>query len=270
MPPRLQESAPVSRRRWWIHLSLITAYIVAVAALGLARNESHRPALSHSAGGLILVCAVELLLFGLVFGLAWLASRASADDLLLRWRGNVRPVLLGAAYSVGLRLAVALATALVAGVLLATHAMTLESLRDFFEENRPGIENAVDVAALRDNSAYFWLTLTVVSFVVAGLREELWRSSFLAGLRTLWPRQFGSTAGQVGAVLVAAVIFGLAHLFMGILAVIFAGLLGLSLGLIMVFHRSIWPAVLAHGFFDATTMALIPWAMGLMQHLPKQ
>jgi membrane protease YdiL (CAAX protease family) len=50
---------------------------------------------------------------------------------------------------------------------------------------------------------------------------------------------------------------------------LFAGLLGLGLGLIMVFHRSIWPAVLAHGFFDATSMALIPWAMELMRNLPK-
>ena len=56
---------------------------------------------------------------------------------------------------------------------------------------------------------------------------------------------------------------------MGILAALLGGLLGLGLGLIMVFHRSIWPAVLAHGFFDATSMALIPWAMELMQHLPK-
>jgi membrane protease YdiL (CAAX protease family) len=156
-----------------------------------------------------------------------------------------------------------------AGVLLATHLMTMDALRDFFAKNRPGIENAVDVAALRDNPAYFWLTLTVVSFVVAGLREELWRASFLAGLRTLWPRQFGSAAGQVVAVFIEAVLFGLAHLSMGILAVLFAGVLGLGLGLIMVFHRSIWPAVLAHGFFDATTMALIPWAMELARHLPK-
>ena len=240
-----------------------------VTVVGLGRNKSDQPALSHSAGGLLLVCAVELLAFGFVFGLAWLASRASADDLLLRWRGNGKPVLLGAAYSVGLRVAVGIVAAVGAGVLLATHVMTMDSLQDFFAKNRPGIENAVDVAALRDNSAYFWLTLTVVSFVVAGLREELWRSSFLAGLKTLWPRQFGSTAGQVCAVFIAAVIFGLAHLSMGILAVLFAGVLGLCLGLIMVFHRSIWPAVLAHGFFDATSMALIPWAMELVQRLPK-
>ena len=32
----------------------------------------------------------------------------------------------------------------------------------------------------------------------------------------------------------------------------------LGLGVIMILHRSIWPAVLAHGFFNATTFALLP------------
>jgi membrane protease YdiL (CAAX protease family) len=269
IPPRIEEPRPIHRWRWWIHLILVTAYMAALAAVGLARNKENHPALSHTVSGLLFVCGMELLSFGIVFGLAWMSSRASVDDLLLRWRKHVMPVLLGAAYSVGLRVAVGIVTLLVALVLLATRLMTMDSLGDFFARNRPGIENAVDVAALRDNPAYFWLTLTVVSFAVAGLREELWRSAFLAGLRTLWPRQFGSTVGQVCAVLIAAVIFGLAHMSMGVLAVLFAGLLGLCLGLIMVFHRSVWPAVLAHGFFDATSMALIPWAMELMRHLPK-
>jgi membrane protease YdiL (CAAX protease family) len=269
IPPRPHESKPVNRRRWWIHLILITSYLIVLTVVGLARNKLHQPVLTSAAGGLLFTCAMELTLFGLVFGLAWLASRASLDDLLLRWRGNVMPILFGAAYSVGLRIMVGLATALVVLVLLATRSATLDSLQGVLMKNRPGVENVVDVAALRDNPAYLWLTLTVVSFVVAGLREELWRSSFLAGMRALWPRQFGSTTGQVCAVCIAAVIFGLAHLSMGILAALFGCLLGLGLGLIMVFHRSIWPAVLAHGFFDATSMALIPWAMGLMQHLPK-
>jgi membrane protease YdiL (CAAX protease family) len=269
MPPLIYEPKPVSRRRWWIHLILITSYLLAVAAIGSVRNKSGHPALSHTASGLLLVCAIQLLAFGMVLGIAWRASRASPDDLLLRWRKNIMPVLLGAGYSVGLRLAVGLVTALVAAVLLATHSMTTESVRDFFVKNRSGVENLVDITALRDNPAYFWLTLTVVSFVVAGLREELWRASFLAGLRALWPRHFGSIVGQVCAVFIAAVLFGLAHLSMGIMAALFACLLGLFLGLIMVFHRSIWPAVLAHGFFDATSMALLPWATELLRHLPK-
>jgi membrane protease YdiL (CAAX protease family) len=268
-PPIISSEKPINRRHWWIHLILGTGYLVIVGALGLRRRGSQSPALTHTTSGLLVVCALEILSFGLVFGLAWLASRASLDDLLLRWRGHVIPVAWGAAYSIGLRLFVGVVVALVSAVLLLTRVMTTQSLGDFTAKNRPGIEAMVDVDALRDNPAYLWLTLTVVSFVVAGLREELWRSSFLAGMRALWPRRFGSTIGQIGAVFIAAVIFGSAHLAMGILAALMAGLLGFGLGLIMVLHRSIWPAVLAHGFFDATTMALLPFAMEMMKHLPK-
>jgi len=259
----------MSRGRWVIHLVLITAYLVMIAGLALFRNKPHQPALSHTASGLLLVSALELLSFGVFFGAAWAASRASGDDLLLRWRKNVLPVVLGVAYSVGLRAALAVVTAVVSVFLILTHVMTMASLQDFMIQNRPGIENAVDVEALRDNPAYLWLTLTLVSFGVAGLREELWRSSFLAGMKNVWPRQFSSILGQLGAVAIAAVIFGSAHISMGILAALMAGILGLGLGVIMVLHRSIWPAVLAHGFFDATSMALIPWALELMKQLPK-
>ena len=60
------------------------------------------------------------------------------------------------------------------------------------------------------------------------------------------------------AVLLAAVIFGAAHVIQGPIAMVLTGLLGIGLGAIMVWHRSIWPAVMAHGFFDATSIALIP------------
>jgi hypothetical protein len=32
----------------------------------------------------------------------------------------------------------------------------------------------------------------------------------------------------------------------------------------MVLHKSIWPAVIAHGMFDATTMALLPLVIDLL------
>ena len=233
----------------------------------LSRNGAQEPALTHTASGLLIVCALELLIFGLFFGLSWLASRATCDELLLRWRGKVLPILLGAGYSVGLRALVAVAAIAVAVVLVLTGVLTLDSMQSFVGRNEPSVENAVDIAAMRDNPAYFWLTVTLVSFGVAGLREELWRASFMAGLRGLWPRAFGSKKGQVFAVVVAAIVFGLAHIYMGVIAVGAATVLGLGLGLIMVFHRSIWPAVLAHGFFDATTMALLPWAYEKMHQL---
>lgn len=251
----------VSRGRWRIHLLLITAYILATGLLGLGRRGTSAAMLSRTTGGLLVVCALELLAFGLVFGLAWFASRATRDDLLLRWEGKIEPVLWGAGYSVALRLTLALLVISLSIGLVASHVMTPDSLKDFFSANRPGVETIIDLSAMRNDPVYFWLTLTLVSFVVAGLREELWRSAFLAGMRALWPQHFGSRAGQVVAVIMCSMIFGLGHLAMGPLAVCFAGLIGIGLGLIMIFHGSIWPAVIAHGLFDATSMAMLPWAM---------
>ena len=211
------------------------------------------------------MCALELVTFGFVFGLALYASRASRDDLLLRWRGKFSPMLLGVGYSIALRLAVGIIAVAVSAVLVVTRVMSPDSLQHFAYSNRPDVEAVVDVAAMRNNPVYFWLVITVVSFVVAGLREELWRSAFIAGTRALWPKRFGSRAGQIVAVAIASVIFGLGHLAMGPIAVCFAGLLGFGLGLIMVLHRSIWPAVFAHGMFDATSMALIPWVMEFLK-----
>ena len=135
--------------------------------------------------------------------------------------------------------------------------------------NRPNVEAVVDPAVLKNNPLYFWLTVTFVSFVVAGLREELWRSAFLSGMRALWPRYFSSRIGQIAAVAIASVSFGLGHLAQGWVGVGVTALLGFGLGVIMVLHRSIWPAVIAHGAFDATSFALLPLALELLKNLPK-
>lgn len=256
----------VSRNRWWIHLTLITGYILAVGLLGLGRRRTHTAVLSHTVGGLLSVCTLELLVFGLIFGLACFASRATSGDLLLRWHGKIKPVLWGVGYSVALRLILAFLVIAIGIALMATRVMTPDSLKGFVSNNRPDVETLIDVTAMRNNPAYFWLTLTFVSFIVAGLREELWRSAFLAGMRALWPQRFGTRAGQVLAVFICAIFFGLGHLAMGPLAVCMAGFLGVGLGLIMIFHASIWPAVIAHGIFDATTMAMLPWVMAHTVH----
>jgi membrane protease YdiL (CAAX protease family) len=61
----------------------------------------------------------------------------------------------------------------------------------------------------------------------------------------------------MAAVLLAAVVFGFGHLPQGWGGVYVTGLLGTALGWIMVRHDSIWEAVLAHGFFDASTFAFL-------------
>jgi membrane protease YdiL (CAAX protease family) len=65
------------------------------------------------------------------------------------------------------------------------------------------------------------------------------------------------------------IVFGFGHLGMGLIAVLFAGLIGFGLGLIMVSHRSIWPVVIAHGMFDATSLALLPWVAEKLQEIQR-
>ncbi len=256
---------PVARWRWWIHLVLIGGYFAPVFFLPGARPG--RPALTGSVSGLLTVSTIQLLLFAIVFALGWLASRASAQDLLLPWRPGWAVVPLGFAYSLAFRIALAVIIAIVAVPLLASRAVTPENIAAFASHSRPQVERVVSLPAMRHNHSYYWLTLTLESFVVAGLREELWRAGTLAGLRALWPRFFSTRAGELRAVLLIAVVFGAAHFRMGLLAAFFAFLLGIFLGAIMVMHRSIWPAVVAHGFFDALTFALLPYAFAQLRQL---
>jgi membrane protease YdiL (CAAX protease family) len=260
-------ATPVKRWRWWAHLLLVTSYPLFLGIVGKFSAEDRGPALTGTARGLLVASGLALLSFAIVFGVAWLASQASRDDLLLRWRNGFWNVPLGIGYSIALRLALGIVVAVIVTVLVLTHVMTPDSLKNFAGENRPNVEAVVDVSALRQNPLYYWLVLTVVSFVVAGLREELWRSGFLAGMRALWPNRFSSRGGQLAAAAVAAVVFGIGHWPQGVIAAVMAGVLGFGLGVIMVLHRSIWPAVIAHGMFDATTLAVLPWALEQMKQL---
>jgi len=251
----------VARWRWWFHLLLIGAYPVVIGLLSLAITPSagRAPALASTPAGLIFATVGELVLFALVFGGGWLASRASVDALLLRWRGGFQPVALGAGYSVLLRFALLAVVVVIAGLVVGLGFMSGEDLQTFAQGNNPDVGSLLDVATLRDNPVYFWLMITYVSFIFAGLREELWRAAVLAGFVALWPRRFASRRAQLVAVALIAIAFGIGHAPQGIVGATLAGFLGFGLGAIMVLHRSIWPAVIAHGFFDATTFALLPW-----------
>lgn len=269
VPPPVSPQPAVKRWRWWIHLLLITAYPLVIGILGAHAPDTRGPALSRTARGILIVSSVELLIFGVVVGLAWLASRASRDDLLLRWRNGIWTIPLGIGYSVALRVALSIMVIAIGFVLILTRVTTPDGFQQYFMANRPDVEAVVDISAMRENPAYYWLTITFVSFVLAGLREELWRSAFLGGMKSLWPRRFGSTSGQIAAAAFAAVVFGFGHLTQGSIAVGATALLGFGLGLVMVLHRSIWPAVIAHGMFDATSLAVLPWAMEQLQQLQR-
>ena len=245
---------------------LIGSYPLVIGALSFSRAAPRAPALAHDAPGLVRACLFQLVLFGAIFALGWLASRASADNLLLRWRPGLWAIPLGFAYSVGLRVGLAIIAMFVIVVLLVSQLVKPEELQKLALTGRPDVRSLVDVQSLRHDPLYLWLNLTLVSFIVAGLREELWRSAVLAALRALWPGWFASRPGEIAAVGVAAAVFGIGHAAQGAVAVAAASLLGFGLGIIMILHRSIWPAVIAHGFFDAATLAALPW---LFERLPQ-
>jgi membrane protease YdiL (CAAX protease family) len=243
----------VSRLRWSIHLILIGGYFALTLPITLL-EAPHRPALLATTRELLSLSISKLVLFLVAFCVAWFFSRASAEELLLKWRPGWWVLPLGVVYSIALRLAAGILLAAVILILALTHIVPGDALTRAFSE-KPPIEKVIDPAAMQSSSAYYWLTVLFVGFIIAGLREELWRTGTLAGMRALWPNIFGSRNGEIAAVALIAIVFGLLQLIMAAMA----SVIGFFLGVIMIVHRSIWPAVIAHGMFDATAFALLPW-----------
>lgn len=253
-PPPLPPVRGVRPLRWWCFLVLLTLYPVVLGLISAASASGElSPMLPSNSRALLVVSVGELGIFGLVFGLAWCLSRATLAQLRFAWRGGAAPVLRGIAYSIALRLVVTL----IAVVFVLLSRLVFGAEDQSIKASMPRVQAIVDPAALAKDPAYLILMLTLVSFVVAGFREELWRAGMLAGFEALFPSALRSRLGTMTAVTIIAVAFGVGHLVMGWTAVGVATLLGIGLGAIMLIHRSIWDAVLAHGFFDATTFAML-------------
>lgn len=251
-PPPLPP--PRSRAGWWGLLLLLTAYPVVLGSLGYFLGEKHQSAaLSPNPVQLLLTVSYELLIFAVVFLIACRFSRVRTDELLLGWRDGWRPWLRGAGYSIALRVFVAIGTLAAVAVYALFHKVDETTLQGL----RPKVEVLVDPAAMASDPLYLLLNMTLVSFVMAGFREELWRAGMLAALRSLWPERFGSLRGGIAASAIVAIAFGLGHAPQGWGAMGLTAVLGFGLGAIMVYHRSIWDAVLAHGFFNASSFLLL-------------
>jgi membrane protease YdiL (CAAX protease family) len=197
---------------------------------------------------------IALLIFGVPFAIGVFLTKPSQDDLFLRLPKNwLLTCTLGAVWSVVLRLAILVPAALVAAVVMLLNPQ--DGLNQF-AANRPKIENLLDPTALA-NPVYALVCMTWLSFVVAGLREELWRAAVIRGICALGSGFLSERKLEWFAVVISSLLFGLAHLTQGWLGVFLTGLLGLGLGMIQILRRSLPEAVLAHGFFDASTFFLI-------------
>lgn len=254
LPPVLSPS-PLGHRAGWLRragmLLILTGYLLAI----LLRHPEQvdGPVLPAGTGEMLQMLGMDLGFFGVVMLVACWVGRPRRTDLYashgptpLRW-------FLGFIWSVALRFGL--------GFALAGIGMILQLLQGRpgpldLERFQPKIENLLPVAALK-NPVYLLAVCTVVSFVVAGLREELWRAGMIFALSSLLPVSWAKRRREVLAVVFAALVFGAGHLVQGAGGMVLTGLLGLLLGLIMVLRASIWEAVLAHGFFDAATFLML-------------
>lgn len=237
-------------------------YPLTVGIAGASHGDSQLgPALGSSFNDMLLAVAGAYLFLAPFFIVAWLASRVSTDDLHLRWNRPLRLFGLGIGYAVGIQILFrVVALVILAGavvVTLATRGGTVspdgiqEIITELVQRFRPEAENLVDTEAIVSNPLYLIGTITLVSFLMAGFTEEVWRAGMFAGFRGAFPRAFETVRGKVLFVVITATIFGLGHTTQGAGAVVLTGVIGLCLGAILLAHRSTWLAVLAHGFFNA-------------------
>ena len=93
------------------------------------------------------------------------------------------------------------------------------------------------------------------------------RVALVSGAAQGMGRAMAIALAGVTAIALVALIFGLAHLPQGVGGVGVTLVLGLGLGAIMLWHRSIWEAVLAHGCFDASSFVMAHYLVTHHQNL---
>ena len=251
-------SRPIARWRWFVATLIVGAFPFAAAlssTVRVKRNGGGEATLPSSVEGLLLAGGIQLAIILFFFGVGWLFSRATRAELWMPWRGGVAPIWQGALYSIGLRMLPILPFFAVA-IVLTMLGYKPEVLSQWVSANRPQTDGIGD--SIRAGSAlYKALTLTFFSFIVAGFGEELWRVATMRGLLEIAPRTMPPFAKNAIAVVISALVFGVGHLYQGVLGVGLTAFIGIALGAITLYHRSIWPAVIAHGFFDASSFLMV-------------
>lgn len=251
-------SRPIARWRWFVATLLVGAFPVFAAWSSTTRvknNGGDQATLPSSVEGLLLAGSLQLAIILLFFGAGWLFSRATKSELWLHWRKGIAPIWQGALYSIGLRF-LPLLPLIVAAVVLTMLGYKPEVLSQWVSANRPQTEGIGD--SIRTGSAlYKALSLTFFSFVVAGFGEELWRVATMRGLIEIAPRTMSPLVRNSIAVVVSALVFGIGHWYQGVVGVGVTALIGIALGAMTLYHKSVWPAIIAHGFFNATSFLMV-------------
>lgn len=108
------------------------------------------------------------------------------------------------------------------------------------------MERLQQLAVLLTEDLPFALVAAIMLFV--GVYEELLARGLLLDRSRIL---FG---GRWWPVLISSVLFGLGHIYQGWIGVAQTTLVGMVLALLTLYWRSLWPAILAHGFLDTVSL----------------
>lgn len=273
MPPGLP-SKNIGSSRYFIALFIFGLYpvwlgMVLPRILGGLPADSEGdsvtpgPALGSDSSDLLYASLEGLILFGVFVFLAWQFSKFSRVGIGWKWPDVIgigetvnkffKSILWGVLWSIALRIGVAIVAILGVFVLALFTEINEEKIQDL----APNVESLIDKDSLAEDKTYLLLNLTLISFVVAGFREELWRGITIFLMFKCFPGLSQWKYGKLFVISIIAVCFGLGHLPQGPVGVIMTTLLGFGLGLIQIHHRSIWEATMAHGFFNAASFYMM-------------
>jgi membrane protease YdiL (CAAX protease family) len=105
---------------------------------------------------------------------------------------------------------------------------------------------------LQNNFGMLLLTLAAV-YIISSFGEEVVYRAFL--ITRISQLGLNSKSGKIIAVILSAVVFGLAHYSWGPAGIVQTGFMGLALGLCYIYMKNrIWVLILAHAYMDTVLM----------------
>lgn len=226
-------SARATPVRSLLEIAILAIYLIALPPL----LEAALADAGYATTGMTRILATGVIFLGL----------AVVVVLLLAMRGeSVRDI--------GLRPPTSTPTALLLGAALAMLLFAaLEELKraGVMTENRLG-----DMASELKGDATLTLARMSLSILVVGFVEEFVFRGFI--MDRIAKALGGGPLALTAAVLGQAVLFGLAHAYQGVEGMVFTGAVGLVLAcLVISVGRNLWPAIFAHGIFDAARAAYL-------------
>ena len=151
-------------------------------------------------------------------------TRESFSDLDLTFKGFWRQLAFGVLFGIGI---------------FFFHSFVLSPIFNSFLPN-----NSISLENFFTSKSYIpiWITLAIFK---GGFQEEIWRVFVLNRFKKWKGRN-----GEIVALILSSIVFGLAHLYQGWDTVASTGVLGLFFGWLYLHFRKAWIPIIAHAVFD--------------------